>query len=230
MLLSLNDGRTARDLFEVSLQRKGMLLKITSETQQVIMLSGSPELQEITEKLTKVRKELAALTLAGPTEENRDHFASLIYNLEEEVNNLQLQLGEQSQRFRQSTQQIQVDDVLAGLGENAMVDFLAFRKKADTLALLAVVANHGKFNVVQYDDLELISDITMELRGIIQDEGAEDEDVKSVAYDLWEILWSPLNEHLGETASIYISPDSVLNVLPFDVLTDEDSSYQNLSL
>ena len=225
MLLSLNDGRTARDLFEVSLQRKGMLLKITSETQQVVMLSGSPELQEITEKLTKVRKELAALTLAGPTEENRDHFASLIFNLEEEVNNLQLQLGEQSQRFRQSTQQIQVDDVLAGLGENAMVDFLAFRKKDDTLALLAVVANHGEFHVVQYDDLELISDIIKELREIIQDEGAEDEDVKSVAYDLWEILWSPLNEHLGETASIYISPDSVLNVLPFDVLTDEDSSY-----
>ena len=36
MLLSLDDERTARDLFEVSLRRKGILLKITSETQQVL--------------------------------------------------------------------------------------------------------------------------------------------------------------------------------------------------
>ncbi len=30
---------------------------------------------------------------------------------------------------------------------------------------------------------------------------------------------------MDEAVSIYISPDSVLNVLPFDVLTDEDDSY-----
>ena len=41
MLLSLADERTARDLFEVSLRRKGMLLKVTSETQQVVLMSGN---------------------------------------------------------------------------------------------------------------------------------------------------------------------------------------------
>jgi hypothetical protein len=71
--------------------------------------------------------------------------------------------------------------------------------------------------MLQYEDLEMISAIVMELREIVQDEGAEDEDIKSVAYDLWEILWQPLTESLGGTASIFISPDSLLNVLPFDV-------------
>ena len=56
----------------------------------------------------------------------------------------------------------------------------------------------------------------MELREIVQDEGAEDEDVKSVAVELWEELWQPLTEGLGETATIFISPDGLLNVLPFD--------------
>ena len=65
----------------------------------------------------------------------------------------------------------------------------------------------------------------MEVREIVQDEGAEDEDIKSVAAELWEVLWQPLTDSLGEKISIYISPDSVLNVLPFDVLTDEDDSY-----
>ena len=91
--------------------------------------------------------------------------------------------------------------------------------------MLAVVVNAGEFSFVEYEDLELISAIVMELREIVQDEGAEDEDIKSVAYDLWEILWQPLTESLGETASIFISPDSLLNVLPFDVLTDSDDSF-----
>ena len=65
MLLSLSDERTARDLFEVSLRRKGMLLKVTSETQQVVLMSGNSELRGITEELTETRKKLAGLTLSG---------------------------------------------------------------------------------------------------------------------------------------------------------------------
>ena len=227
MLLSLDDERTARDLFEVSLRRKGILLKITSETQQVLMLSGSPELQAITEDLTQTRKTLAGLTLSGPTDENRKEFPKIIFDLEEKVNMLQLKLGEQSVRFRQSTKQVTVDEVVEAMGENAMVDFMSFRGEDDSLRMLAVVVNAGEFSFVEYEDLELISAIVMELREIVQDEGAEDEDIKSVAYDLWEILWQPLTESLGEgeTASIFISPDSLLNVLPFDVLTDSDDSY-----
>ena len=225
MLLSLDDERTARDLLEVSLRRKGMLLKITSETQQVVMMSGDSELQGITDELTETRKKLAGLTLSGPTEVNRKEFPKLIYEMEEKVNMLQLQLGEKSQRFRQSTKQVNVEQVLDGIGENAIVDFMSFRGADETLRLLAIIVNDGVISYVEYEDLEIIRELIMEVREIVQDEGAEDEDIKSVAVELWEVLWQPLTDSLGEKISIYISPDSVLNVLPFDVLTDEDDSY-----
>jgi len=225
MLLSLADERTAQDLFEVSLRRKGMLLKITSETQQVVLMSAEPELKRITDELTETRKKLAGLTLSGPTTENREQFPKLVYELEERVNFLQLELGEKSQRFRQSTKNVNVKQVLDGIGANAMVDFISFRGEDDTLRLVAIVANGGVVSYVEYEDLEIIRELIMEVREIVQDEGAEDEDIKSVALELWEVLWQPLTESLGETASIFISPDSVLNVLPFDVLTDEDDSY-----
>ncbi len=225
MLLSLADERTARDLFEISLIRKGMLLKVTSETQQVVLMSGNSELQGITKELTETRKELAGLTLSGPTSENRKQFPKLIYDLEEKVNMLQLKLGEKSRRFRQSTKKINVEQVVKGIGENALVDFISFRGKDDNLRLVAIVVNDGVFNYFEYEDLEIIRELIMEVREIVQDEGAEDEDIKSVALELWETLWQPLTDSLGEAISIYISPDSVLNVLPFDVLTDEDDSY-----
>ena len=37
-----------------------MLLKVTSETQQVVMMSGDSELEGITDELTETRKKLAA--------------------------------------------------------------------------------------------------------------------------------------------------------------------------
>ncbi len=232
MLLSIDDDRTARDLFEVSLRRKGLLLKITSETQQVVTMSGSTKLKSITEELTQTRKKLAGLTLAGPTEENRSKFPKIVFDLEEKVNMLQLKLGEQSQRFRQSTKKVTIDEVVEGMGENAFIDFMSFRGSDDSYRMLAVIINQGEFSFYEYEDLELISSMVMELREVVQDEGAEDEDIKSVAVELWEELWLPLTEGLGDTATIFISPDGLLNVLPFDVLTDDDDSYllENLDL
>ena len=54
---------------------------------------------------------------------------------------------------------------------------------------------------------------------------SEDEDIKIVAYELWEPLWRPLMDYISDAESIFISPDSVLNVLPFDVLVDDSESY-----
>ena len=74
----------------------------------------------------------------------------------------------------------------------------------DTLRLLAIVVNEGEISFVEYEDLEIIRELIMEVREIVQDEGAEDEDIKSVAAELWEVLWQPLTDSLGETVSIYI--------------------------
>ena len=93
------------------------------------------------------------------------------------------------------------------------------------LNLLAVVGYAGEWQFIDYGEMEFIREIIVELREIIQDEGAMDEDIKYVAYDLWGPLWSPLMEYTGDAESIFIVPDSVLNVLPFDVLVDDSESY-----
>ena len=225
LLINLDDERTAENLFNISLKRKGLLLKITSETQQVVKMSGSPKLKKITENLTEARKNLASLTLAGPNDENRDQFGELVFNLEEEINALQLELGASSQVYRQTLAQAKPEQVLGALGDRALVDFLAYRDQEEVLKVLAIIGYGEEWYVVDYGELEYIQAIISELREIIQDEGAEDEDIKSVAFELWEPLWSPLMEYISDAESIFISPDSVLNILPFDVLVDDSESY-----
>jgi CHAT domain-containing protein len=227
--LLLKQGEQGEDIalevLNVSLQRKGLLLKITSETQQVVQMSNDPVLKTITTKLTETRKELASLTLAGPTPENRNVFASKIHTFEERVNALQLQLGQASQRFRESLKPVAPEEVVEQLANAALVDFLVYRNEDDTLQLLAVVVSDGELNIVNYGELEPIRELIEVVRETIQDEGSEDEDVMMAANELWVPLWEPLNEYLGEQESIYVAPDSVLNILPFDVLVDDEEEY-----
>jgi CHAT domain-containing protein/Tfp pilus assembly protein PilF len=226
LLIELDDKRTAPDIFDISLQRKGLLLKITSETQQVVQMADSPELQAITEKLTAARKELAALTLSGPTPETRNNFPQLINDLENRVNNLQLRLGEASAVFRQAIQQVSVEDVIDAVGEeHALADFFAYRDENDEWSLCVIILNDGKLYFYNYEELEPFKDMIMELRDYMMDVTVIEDDIKPIAQELYEPLWDPITEFLEDKDSIFLIPDSVLNVLPFDALVDFDDQY-----
>ncbi len=230
-LLQLEDTElAARELLNVSLQRKGLLLKITSETQQIAKLSNDPKLAETAAGLLTARKELAALTLAGPTPENKDIFLQLVHNLEEQVNSLQLKIGEQSLRFRESRQTVSADQVLEALGDVALVDFLTYQDDMGDASLVAIVASGGSVQYHDYGTSDYITDMIMEYREVIQDFGMADEDVKLAGYDMWDVLWSPLTEALGESEALYLIPDGSLNVLPFDALVDDNDEYLIQSL
>ena len=226
LLIELDDERTARDIFDISLRRKGLLLKITSETQQVVQMADSPELQVITEELTAARKELAALTLSGPTPETRNNFPQLINDLENRVNGLQLRLGEASAVFRQAIQQVSVKDVLDAVGEeHALVDFFTYRDENDEWSLCVVILNNGELYFYNYEELEPFKDMIMELRDYMMDVTVIEDDIKPIAQELYEPLWDPITEFLEDKDSIFLIPDSVLNVLPFDALVDFEDQY-----
>jgi tetratricopeptide (TPR) repeat protein len=125
LLARLDDTAAARALLEASLNRKGLLLKVASETQQVTRLARDPDLNRLTAELTEVRKKLAALTLSGPTAETRDNHVDVINGLEDRVNRLQGALGQASQRFRRSVAAISLDDLVKALpAGDVLVDYV----------------------------------------------------------------------------------------------------------
>jgi tetratricopeptide (TPR) repeat protein len=83
---------SGRRAIEASLQRKGLLLKVTSEIQQIAGLSLDPTLTQLAERLRAARKALASLTLSGPTPETQGRHVEALYELEQQVNELQGEL------------------------------------------------------------------------------------------------------------------------------------------
>lgn len=232
LLPEMNPEIAARELLDVSLQRKGLLLKVTSEIRQIANLGLDPEMSRLTEDLTRAREELAALTLSGPGDEDPDGHLSRIRALESEVGELQGELGRASLRYREAIAALSVDDLLTHLPEDgALVDFLVYQRTDGEQALLAAVLERSsgstdpELTLVHYDAMAPITELVQEFRAIIQDVAALDEDVKDVGMDVFDILWAPLAEQLPVGGKVYVVPDGVLNVLPFDAIVDPDGRY-----
>lgn len=222
----------ARELLDVSLQRKGLLLKVTSEIRQIASLGLDPQMARLTEDLTEAREELAALTLSGPGDEDPDGHLSRIRALESRVGELQGEIGRASLRYREAIAELSVDDLLTHLPEDAaLVDFLVYQRPDGEQALLAAVLERTaggaepELSLVHYEAMAPITELVQSFRAIIQDVDALDEDVKDVGMDMFDLLWAPLAEELSVKGKVYVVPDGVLNVLPFDAIVDPDGRY-----
>ncbi|MCC5872372.1 MAG: CHAT domain-containing protein [Gammaproteobacteria bacterium] len=227
LLPELDPHAAARELLDVSLQRKGLLLKVTSEIRQIASLGLDAQMVRLTEALTDAREELAALTLAGPGESDPEGHLARMRMLESRVADLQGELGRASLRYREAIAELSVDDLVDHLPEQgALVDFLVYQRPDGSQALLAGILQRGAgaaeptFTLVHYDSMAPITSLVQEFRAIIQDVDALDEDVKDVGMEVFEALWAPLAAELSADGKVYLVPDGVLNVLPFDAIVD----------
>ena len=227
-----DEGEAGRALLEVSLARKGLLLAIASDISQIAALGLNPELSALTESLAGARETLAQLTLGGPGEgDPLAHLAKLRAE-EGRIEDLQRALGRASLRYQQTINAPTVDELVAQLPIEgaALVDFLAYRDEGGTRRLLAAVLQRAPEGAVQvqpvtFAPLDTIEEGIRYYRELIQDEGVGDDELLEEGMFLYEDVWAPVAEYLDPDLPVYLVPDGLLNILPFDALVDEDERY-----
>jgi len=237
LLAKKKNKQAAKLALHVSLQRKGLLLKISSEIQKIMKMTDSPILKTKAKNLNDKRKELASLTLSGPTSETPEEFRKKVSRLENELYDLQAELGRVSKIYQMTSREIEVDNVFENLEtDDVLVDFIAYNDNG--MKIMAVVAQsdpescfvwwecqNNRIEIVPLGDLENVTKVVSIYRETIQDEDAEEEELEETAHSVYESIWQPLESFIGDKKSIYIVPDSVLHLLPFDAVTDEDGRY-----
>lgn len=228
-LVKTGTQETATLALHISLQRKGLLLKIASEINKIVLMSGSPELYGLTSDLQSVQKDLAALTLSGPAGESAEAFQEKLLELEDSRNKLQGQLGRASLSYKNSSQQIEVDDVLDELNENtALVDFLTYTdKRSEVVAVVATkdAENSKHIKLVPLGKLLILRQAISEYRSLIQEEDTEEGELEVAGRAIYNKIWKPLTPFLKDKPTVYIVPDSIVHLLPFDTLIDENDKY-----
>ncbi|RAU22690.1 hypothetical protein CU669_08435 [Paramagnetospirillum kuznetsovii] len=228
-LTKLDEATAGKALLEVSLNRKGILLKVASEIQQVTRLSRDPELTKLTEELGEVRKRLAALTLSGPTEETKDNHVEVINGLEERINTLQGALGRSSVRFQQSTTPVGMDELVKALPANAvLVDFFIYGEEGKSRLVAGVLRKDGDtpvFGLVKYDGLAAIDNAIIKYRTDIQSEEIEIDDLLDVGQSVYKLVWQPLERLVKSSTKVYLVPDGNLNILPISAMVEPSRKY-----
>ena len=231
LLTQVDPTMAGREVLEVGLHRKGMLLKVTSEIQQIVQLGKNPKLTALSEALTTARKKLAALTLSGPSVETKDTHMSTIHDLEKEIDTLQMQLGQASRRFRQSVAKVGVDQLVEVLPEEAaLVDFFTYRDAENVRRLVAgvLLKEDGEevYSIIKYEqDLHEIQEKIVEYREAIQDEGLDEEELVEMGQEVYGMIWESVAEIIGERTNVYLVPDDMLNILPFNALVNPDGDW-----
>ena len=223
---------SARDILNVSLQRKGLLLKIASEIEQVTQMIDKPVLNKLSRQLMNKKKELASLTLSGPEETGPTKFLLKIEQLENEIEELQGELGRASTRFKTTQQTISPDSIVSRLDESdILLDYFIYMNQMQgKIQLAAVVAQkddsgQSSYSKILFEDMTMIDKWIENFRTTIQDQEADEEEVKEEGFILYEKIWQPLVTHFNEKTSIYLVPDGMLNILPFDAIVDDEEEY-----
>jgi CHAT domain-containing protein/tetratricopeptide (TPR) repeat protein len=229
LIARLDSKEGGKKEINASLQRKGLLLKITSEIQQIAQLSRDPKLVDLAADLEKARKDLASLTLSGPTPETQGRHADVLYELEQRVNELQGLLGRASARYRSSIAHIDAEALEAALEDDSvLIDFLTYSDGDERKLMASVLNKRGSdvdYDLIVYDDLADIEDVIVEYRTYIQDETADEDEILETGQLAYEKIWMPLEEAVGDTDHVYLIPDGILNILPFNALVNKDEEY-----
>jgi len=229
LMARVGQPELGKRLIDASLQRKGLLLKITSEIQQIAQLSEDPSLQAVAGELEAARKELASRTLSGPTLETAETHTQVLYELERRVNELQGQLGRVSSRYKSSISNVSSDALDEILEEGqALVDFMMYEEAGESKLLAAVAYNRDgevRYDLVNYADRKAVEDIVLEYRTWIQDDTADEDEILEIGQLAHELIWDPINQVIEDASYVYLVPDGVLNILPFNALVNDDEDY-----
>lgn len=229
-LARVDKAEGGRKAIEVSLKRKGLLLKIASEIQQITRLARDPALTDVSNELTAERKRLAALTLSGPTPETKDNHIEIVHDLEEKINLLEGKLGRASVRYQETAGSGTIDQIVTVVPEDsALVDFLVYRDGDKERMLAAtVVKKKGKppvYNLVTYDNVAEITAAVQKYRTTIQDEEVTDDDIQKGGQSVYNMVWAPLGKDVNAAKQVYLVPDGILNILPINALVNDKKHF-----
>ncbi|MEM6291297.1 MAG: CHAT domain-containing tetratricopeptide repeat protein [Myxococcota bacterium] len=215
------------------LRRKGRLLDAVSDQFALLRSRADVQTGAKLDRLTAAQAQLAALALRGPDESlpAKEH-AALTDSLRDEVDALTKDLADVVPPDEQGT--VQLEDVAARLGaDEVLVEWVLYQpfdvhyRSMNTAfgpARYAAFVVHadGTTGVVDLGEASRIDDAIVAMRRAVADPRT---DPTSLGRQLHGWLTAKVEPLLKGKTSVYLSPDGMLNLLPFAALVGDDGKH-----
>ena len=236
-LQELGDSPDAANLaLSTILQRKGRLLDIFTNSQQVLREQLDSKSQELLTDLEVKRTQLSVLFYNRPESLPLNEYRNQVSNLESQIQNLEDQLSRRSSRFQALNQPIDLPTIQALLPEKStlieLVRYQPFNPTAtshnrygEARYAAYLVKPEGDVEGVDLGTVAEIDPLIEDLQRALRNPGFTVEEVKETAQALDARVMAPIRQQLGNTKHLLLSPDGAFNLIPFETLVDEEEDY-----
>jgi CHAT domain-containing protein/Tfp pilus assembly protein PilF len=232
----LPNNPLARDLAAtIILQRKGRALDATSQNLNALRSRFNEEDRVSLDRLTETRSQLAKLVLDGPQGARLEQHRSRIKTLEDQAEQYEADISHRSNEFRAQSLPITLASVRAAIpADAALIEFASYRPlKAKAIKddeaygqpryVAYVLRRRGEIQWKELGEVKIIDRAITALRNALR--SPKRADVKSLARAVDQKVFKPLRPLVGESTQLLISPDGMLNLVPFAALVDERGRY-----
>jgi CHAT domain-containing protein/Tfp pilus assembly protein PilF len=219
----------------VLLQRKGRVLDAMTDSMDKLRQRSDPKDQALLDQLKETTAQLARLGLNGPKKMPLDEYKARMTNLADQKGELEAEISRHSLKFRAESAAVTLKSVQTAIPENAaLLEFVAYRpfnpkaissteNYSDTRYGVYVIRRNGVPQGVDLGEARLIQEVVEDFRAALRD--PLNADVRESSRRLDAIVMQPVRGLLGSATQLLISPDSDLNLIPFQALLDEDGHY-----
>lgn len=233
--LAPNEGTASALAALVLLQRKGRLLDAMSESFASLRQRSTPEEQALLKQFNDATAQLARLVLVGPQKISIEEHQKKTSELEAQKERLETEISRRTEEFRAASQPVTLAAVQAAIPDGAaLVEFAVYRPfdpKAESNSdaykepryIAYVLRQKGEVRLRDLGDVTLIGEAIASLRLALRDPLSRDVRDRSRAVD--EKLMQPVRALIGDANQLLVSPDGAVNLIPFEVLVDEQGRY-----
>lgn len=228
------DLQLCRLAFLTLLRRKGRILETMTSTLAELRQRLRPEDQQLLAQWNATRTQLANVFRQNVDEQNPEQYRKRINAIEERIQQLEAQISTRNAEFfshvqpvtiEQVQQKIPVGVVLVELTTYSPVSPKGQQPTDDSgkpRYAAFILPHEGELTSVDLGAREPIDANVRKLRAVLS---GRRKDVRDIARQLDEQIMRPLRPFLGENKLVLLSPDGMLNLVPFGALIDEDGQY-----
>ncbi|MEO0533328.1 MAG: CHAT domain-containing tetratricopeptide repeat protein [Cyanobacteria bacterium P01_A01_bin.123] len=229
------DEEAAQLAFSTLLQRKGRILDIFTNLRN--QLDDDPAALVLFDDLNAVNSQLSALNNNPPNDPSAlAAYETQLRELQQRSRDLTDQLSRLSPDFAALAASPTVMDIQATLPPaTALVEFIRYRPLNPTAPEQSRVGEYRyAAYVLQPDgtlqgiDLGPAAAIETAVETFSRDlatAGSPIGQVKASAQALDTLVMAPVHEVLGDTTTVFIAPNGVLNLIPFEALVNDSGNY-----
>ncbi len=221
-------------------QRKGRVLDSMSEVFNSLRQRFNEDDQQLLENLNHTTKQLVDLILVGRRKLKANEYQQKIDKLSRQRENLENQISLRSSEFHSQTKSFDLQAIRKNLPQNsALLEFSIYyhtqsetfdlagekktKKAKEPRYVVYIVTSDNEVQGVELGTVKNIDKAIVAYREALAN--PKHKDTKELGKALGEKVFEPLRFALGNKAHLLISPDGLLNLIPFEALVNKKERY-----